>query len=407
MKKIFLSTVFALFLGASVSATAKIYQPKNIDILHFQTKWLQKELEQNKDKNLVISPVSLYQALALFGHGLNDATLRYALTYPTGGERVIWVSKEKTAENVKEQLLPADQAAFRIRLSDDMLSDGQVKITNSIWGNRFLPEYIFDTKAYLNADANPLPENTRAINEWISEKTQGKISNLLAEDKTNPLDLFLVNTVYFKADWMNKFKKFNTKKMPFFTLNGPVDVDMMFDEKEIDYFENETIQAIRLPYKANQKGVFKKHYMTFILPKEGVEFNEFLSKLEINDFYLRFLENIPVHVYLPKFDLEYQSKDMVQTLKSMGLKSIFEEGAFKGSENTATLKSVIHKSKISVDEAGTEASAVTAMLMGDGGLPFFQLERKQPYFIFKADRPFLFMVDEGLFVGVVNDPTKE
>ena len=327
MKKIFLSTVFALFLGVSASATAKIYQPKNIDILHFQTKWLAKELKENKDKNLVISPVSLYQALALFGHGLNDGTLRYALTYPTGGERVSWVSNEKIEENVieenvKEQLLPADQAAFRIRLSDDMLSDGQVKITNSIWGNRFLPEYIFDTKAYLNADAKPLPENTKTINEWISEKTKGKFSNILPETKTEEIDLFLVNTVYFKADWMNKFKKFNTKKMPFFTLNGPVDVDMMFDEKTIDYFENETIQAIRLPYKANQEGVFKKHYMTFILPKEGVDFNEFLSKLEINDFYLRFLENIPVHVYLPKFDLEYQSKDMVQTLKSMGLKSI-------------------------------------------------------------------------------------
>lgn len=409
MKKIFLSTVFALFLGVSASATAELYQPDNVDVLYFQTKWLAKELKENKDKNLVISPVSLYQALALFGHGLNDETLRYALTYPTGGERVILVSKEKTAENVKEQLLPADQAAFRIRLSDDMLSDGQVKITNSIWGNSFLPEFTQNVKKYLNAEAKPLPKNTRVINEWIEEKTKGKIKNLLQNKETSPLELFLVNTIYFKANWMNKFDIYLTRKMPFNTQNGPVEVDMMYDKKRIDYYEDEMMQAIRLPYwgplKDGRYLTDPKHSMIFILPKEHVSWNDFISKLSIQDFYLNFIEMMPVKIYLPRFKVEYQQDDMIEVLKNMGLERIFKEGAFLGTKTPGTLSTIVHKSIISVDEEGTEAAAAT-VFGGETGLLNNTLKRTEPYFIFKADRPFIFMLDEGLFVGVVNNPNE-
>ena len=66
----------------------------------------------------------------------------------------------------------------------------------------------------------------------------------------------------------------------------------------------------------------------------------------------------------------------------------------------------MHKSIISVDEKGTEAAAATVMMMRTGAL-HRKLKRKEPYFTFKADRPFLFMVDDGLFVGIVTDPTKE
>ena len=402
MKKLFLSMVFALFLGVSMTATADLYQPSNVDVLHFQTKWLKEELNLNKNQNLVISPLSLYQALALSGHGLNGGDLYPFLKYNDGRGVSLAPQPEKQGP-----LLPVDKAAFRIQLGENMLSDGQVKIANSIWGNQFLPEYMADTKTYLKADAMPLPENTSVINKWIEEKTAGKITNLLVERQTNPLDLFLVNAVYFKADWVNEFDKDNTKKMPFLTPNGPVDVDMMFDKKQVDYYEDEKVQAIRLPYQSDEKDVLSKHNMTFILPKEGVDFNEFLSSLEIQDFYLKFIEKMPVRIYLPKFKLSYTNDKMSTLLKSMGLEFLFNKGVFKGVENGASLKEVIHKSIISINEQGTEAAAVTAMSWIGGSWRDYSLERKEPYFIFKADRPFLFMVDEGLFVGVVNDPTKE
>ena len=388
---------------ASLERKANLFIPSTPDLLHFQTRWLKKEIDLNKNKNFVISPVSLYQALALFGHGLNDDALRHAMEYiGKGFERIQRVSEPDRGK----KLLTADQALFRIQLPENMLSDGQVKISNSIWGNQFLPSYQRDVKTYLNADAMPLPENTSVINKWIEEKTEGKISDLLPQKETKPLDLFLVNTVYFKADWLQKFDLKDTRKMPFLTPTGFVDVDMMFDKRKAEYFEDEKMQAIRLPYRSDVMGEKSKHNMTFILPKEGVDFNEFLSKLKIEDFYLNFLENMPVKIYLPKFKLAYQPENMVDTLKKMGLESIFQEGVFKGSENSATLMDVVHKSIISVDEEGTEAAAATAMIMGDTGL-FWGLEQKDPYFTFKADRPFIFMLDDGLFVGIVNNPTKE
>ena len=97
---------------------------------------------------------------------------------------------------------------------------------------------------------------------------------------------------------------------------------------------------------------------------------------------------------------------MMNTLQSMGLTSLFDKGVFKGGKNGSSLSEIIHKSIITVDEAGTEAAAATVLVLGDS-LSAPKLERKKPYFTFKADRPFLFMLDDGVFVGVVNDPTKE
>ena len=225
----------------SSAVEKNLFSPKALDVWHFQTLWLKKEIDLNKNKNFVISPVSLYQALALFGYGLNTSILKSFLQYPEDD----WVEKSDHS---------ADQAPFRIQLGKNMLSDGQVKISNSIWGNKFLPSYQRDVKTYLNAEAHQLPRNTSVINQWIEEKTEGKISNLLSERKTKPLDLFLVNTVYFKADWVSEFEKENTIKMPFLTPNGSVDVDMMFDEKQVDYFEDENIQAIQLPYRSDVRG---------------------------------------------------------------------------------------------------------------------------------------------------------
>ena len=396
------------------NAEKNLFTPETPDILHFQMKWLKQELEKSKDKNFVISPVSLYQALALFGHGLNGYELKNAMHYSTDG-MVIQIQNhrigEEDAQNtLKPTLLPLDKASFRIRLSKDMMSDEQVKITNSIWGNSFLREFTEDVKKYLNAEAKPLPKNTRVINEWIEEKTKGKIKNLLQNKETSPLELFLVNTIYFKANWMNKFDIYRTRKMPFNTQNGPVEVDMMYDKKRIDYYEDEMMQAIRLPYwgplKDGRYLTDPKHSMIFILPKEHVSWNDFISKLSIQDFYLNFIERMPVKIYLPRFKVEYQQDDMIEVLKNMGLERIFKEGAFLGSKTPGTLLTIVHKSIISVDEEGTEAAAATVAGIMETGLLNNTLKRTDPYFIFKADRPFIFMLDEGLFVGVVNNPNE-
>ncbi len=407
MKKKLLYSVLGVVLSFSIlvpfKSKAELYQPKTADILKFQTDWFKQELVERKDENFVISPVSLYQALALFGHGLNGGKLEKYMRYPTD----FAIIRREGRGLAPVPLLPVDKAAFRIQLPEDMLSDGQVEISNSIWGDSFLPEYTQDVKKYLNAEAKELPENTSVINKWIKEKTKGKISNLLEEKETDPLDLFLVNTVYFKADWLDEFYSESTDKRPFNAIKGTIDVDMMYDKKWVDYYEDEKMQAIRLPYKSSDGWGKSKHAMTFILPKKEVNWHDFIANLKVQDFYLNFLEKMPVKIYLPKFELEYQPKDMNETLKKMGLGFIYNEGAFLGTKANATLKDVSHKSVISVDEKGTEAAAATVFRMEDGSLNLYPpLEKKQPYFVFEADRPFIFMLDDGLFVGVVHNPNE-
>ncbi len=381
-----------------------VYQPTSADILHFQTQWLKQELTKSKTENLVISPMSLYQALALFGYGLNGDALMGVMTYPKRGG-ILSIKKENSKE-----LLPNGKALFHIKFNENVLSDDQVRIVNSIWGNSFLSEYIQNVQKYLKAEAKPLPQNTKTINQWIEESTEGKISNMLTEKPTFSNDLFLVNAIYFKAEWFNEFQAYETHKALFKSFSGNIDVDMMFNKKYVDYYEDDKMQAIRLPYKRKKENGWEyeksNHAMTFILPKEHVVWSDFVEQLMVQDFYLNFLENMPVKIYLPKFKLAYQPDNLVQTLKNMGLKPIFETGAFRGTKEGATLVEVAHKSIISVDEKGTEAAAATVFGMKNSFyLP--ELKRKDPYFIFKADRPFIFMLDDGLFVGIVNNPNQE
>ena len=57
------------------------------------------------------------------------------------------------------------------------------------------------------------PAATKSINDWVSEQTEGKITDLLAPGSMNPdTQLVLVNALYFKGRWHETFSPKNTKK---------------------------------------------------------------------------------------------------------------------------------------------------------------------------------------------------
>ncbi len=100
-------------------------------------------------------------------------------------------------------------------------------------------------------------------------------------------------------------------------------------------------------------------------------------------------------------------------LVAMGMPTAFERGVadFTGITNPPNpedrlfIEKVYHKAFVAMDEAGTEAAAATAVMMGRaGGMP---AEPK----VFEANRPFLFFVRDTksnlvMFAGRVLDPSK-
>lgn len=340
----------------------------------------------NADGNFVLSPLSIYMATDLLANG-------------AGGK-----SLEKLLEVILSPKHSLSLTEINQNLSDYMQKlSPAIKINNLVWGNDFKPEYI-QAVQNLKAEALDLPESTQTINDWIDEKTNGIIKNLLEVEKTSAGDCYLVNTVYFNDKWTKIFDVKETHIKPFHSLGAtqPDDVYMMynhFPENEY-YYENDTFQAVRLWYKFYD-GDYPTNYIEFILPKENVDFKQFVNSLTLQDLKIPYdYQKVELKLYLPRFEAEYKTQ-LNTWFKAYGIplfKGDNEVDLSALSDIPHYVENIIHQANIRVDEKGTEAAAATAFDMARQAI-MMKKHKTPPLKIFNADRPFIYVINGGLFIG--------
>ncbi len=244
------------------------------------------------------------------------------------------------------------------------------------------------------------------MNGWISEATEGRITNMVDPQMLKDLVLLIVNAIYFKAEWQEQFDKASTQEEPFHLLWGTdVTVPMMKITHSFSYSEGDGWQAVSLPYKEWEIS------MTVILPTSD-KFTAFEGSLDetvlksIHDG----METRTVILSLPRFEFDTDLK-LAETLKAMGMESAFESGfepMVVNPPDSIFISDVLHRAFVSVDEEGTEAAAATVVPVAPGAA--FEPEQEKPPVEFKADHPFIFLImDQStksvLFMGRVMDPT--
>jgi len=210
----------------------------------------------------------------------------------------------------------------------------------------------------------------------------------------------LTNAIYFNAAWKYPFDEDMTADGPFYLLDGgQVTVPMMQQMQSFGYTDGEVYQAVELLYDGDELS------MVILLPASGnfEAFEEGLEAQQISDI-ISDLQLAQVTLTMPKFefDSEFSLKD---TLAEMGMPAAFSEAAdFSGMTGTRDLciSAVLHKAFVSVDEAGTEAAAATAVIVGETAVPGQSVE-------VTVNRPFIFLIrdiETGsiLFVGRVLNP---
>ncbi|GAA4847265.1 serpin family protein [Algivirga pacifica] len=244
-------------------------------------------------------------------------------------------------------------------------------------------------------------ESKQFINDWVEEKTEGKINNLIREIQDKHV-MFLINALYFKANWSTQFKKEDTYTADFLVESiGQKPVDMMRSaDYPIAHTENETIHFIQIPYENGQ------YNLQILLPKHEEKIHNLVASIDYNK--LTELQNSlveeEVDFHMPKFEITYQ-KELKGPLQQMGMtKSFTPEEAdfnnlFEQQREDYHLTEVFQKVYIKVDEEGTEAAAATSVGVGIESAPM-------PLII---DRSFLFFITEKhsntiLFEGIVWDP---
>ncbi len=361
------------------------------------------------DSNLFFSPHSISTALAMAYAGARgeterqmSETLRFDL--PQGTLHSAFNALDQSLDSQE----PGDDPdAFRLN------------IANSVWGQQdygFLPEFL-DTLAVNYGDVvRPVdfqgnPDRSRLrINDWVAEATEERITDLIPQDAIDRYTrMVLANAIYFKAAWRHTFDEAATSPSTFHLLDGSErEVPMMRQQARLRYADGDGFQAVELPYEGGDVA------MTILLPDAGNfrEFEESLSGEAVDDI-LEQLENEQVRLTMPKFEVE-SAFSLTETLAAMGMPDAFDDTTanFSGMDGRLCrargdicllISDVLHKAFVSVDEAGTEAAAATAVIIG-----ITRAVEQEPVTLV-VDRPFLFVIRHQatgaiLFVGRVVSP---
>ena len=286
----------------------------------------------------------------------------------------------------------------------------RLNIVNAIWGQKdykFLDEFLDVLAENYGAGLRLLdfknePEESRiTINDWVRDQTEGRIEDLIPRGVIDALTrLVLTNAIYFNAAWLNPFDEDVTQDGAFYLLDGSeVTVPMMMQTESFGYAEGEGYQAVELLYDGEELS------MVILLPERG-HFEGFEASLnaDLLDSIIRDLEYKAVALGLPKFEFESEFS-LVDTLAVMGMPIAFSGAAdFSGMTGSRDLyiAEILHKAFVSVDEAGTEAAAATAVVMKETAI-------EEPV-EFTVDRPFVFLIRDietgtVLFVGRVANPS--
>jgi serpin B len=358
---------------------------------------------KGKEGNLFYSPYSISLALAMTYAGARGQTaqqmadtLQFMLEQDRLHPAFNWLDAELASRGEGAQ--GKDGEGFRLN------------VVNAIWGQNdyeFLPAFLDVLAENYGAGLrildfiNEAEKSRLTINEWVSDQTEGRIEDLIPQGAIDALTrLVLTNAIYFNAAWEYPFDENITADGPFYLLNGgQVTVPMMKQTESFGYTKKEGYQAVELPYDGDELS------MVILLPSSGnfEAFEEGLQAQQVNDI-INGLQLTEVALTMPKFefDSEFRLKD---TLAEMGMPIAFSGAAdFSGMTGSPELciSEVVHKAFVSVDEAGTEAAAATAVIMRLTAVP-------EPPVPVTIDRPFIFLIrdiETGaiLFVGRVLNP---
>ncbi|MEM7761127.1 MAG: serpin family protein [Cyanobacteria bacterium P01_A01_bin.40] len=354
------------------------------------------EARSAQNQNMMISPQSVAIALAIVRNG-------------TAGETLAEIDRVLSLDSIDAQNIDPSYTQLIEALTAFDSNDVKIAIANSLWVNQNIAlkeEYLNNAREFYQAKvsnldfANAAVKNT--INQWVADNTNKKITQIV--DAVAPEDaMYLVNAIYFKGSWSQKFAAAATSQKPFYpTPESSKQVAMMSQTGDYRYYENEQFQAVRLPYGEGELGMY------IFLPQTRSSLEQFQQQLNLDNWqeWLGQMRSQPGNISLPKFKLEYDI-ELNDVLQALGMQQVFNPSQADFSrltDSSVAIDRVKHKTVIEVNEEGSEAAGVTSV-----GVHITSAMPETQPFDFNVNRPFFFAIrDEAtesiLFMGNVFDP---
>jgi serpin B len=364
-------------------------------------------------KSFIFSPLSITYVLGMVNDaatGETEKELEQTLGFHEGGIKAV----NEYCKKLIDGLPKVDE---RVKLN----------IANAIFLNKnytLKSQFGQDMQTYYDAKAEALdfssPQTLSLINSWCSDKTNGMIPTILDEVNPNMMS-YLLNAIYFKADWASKFDQNNTREETFAKENGSTELPMMHQNVLIQYLNNDIFSAVKIPYGS---GLWN---MMVLLPEEGKTtddvINHFatcgLSGVEglicqitednIATMKKNYFSPYEVDLKLPRFETSSDTDKLgiegglVGLMKKMGINLAFDSYLAEipnMCELPVYIAMMRQKAKIKVNEEGSEAAAVTVA----GMIEMSAMPMEYPKATFHANRPFVYVIQEAssgviLFIG--------
>lgn len=353
---------------------------------------------QEDPGNIMVSPISVYLAMAMVANGADGNTLKAMVeTLAPGGsldeldrQAAHWIDRLSTKEK-----------------------GTSLELANSIWiqrGYQVAPPFLQANADHFNASARTLDfadaDAPKEINSWVSEETRGRIGSIIDRTSADML-MILVNASYFKSMWDEPFSVSRTRERTFHSPSEEITTPFMHAWRGMVAIRMDEAEGVMLPYEGMRFWFFA------LLPNEGIDVRSWLGSQEPGLLYGALAQasekrTMDVDLAIPTFVARY-GRNLSEDLGKLGMSIAFQPGTADFSRMSAAgtkdlyISDVLHKTFIQVDERGTEAAAATAVMMK--ATAFAPQETMHIVF----DRPFfhgIIDMETGLplFLGILETP---
>lgn len=343
-------------------------------------------IDAQRDENVFVSPLSASLALGMAMNGASASTydeMRSALQFGSATDAEI-----------------VEGYRSLIALLTSLDASTEMRIANSIWHRQDFPfhqTFLDAGRTYFSAEVAGLdfgnaPASLGTINGWVSDHTNGRIPDIIDDIRPEHV-MFLINAIYFKGRWRERFDERDTREASFRAIGGSQMVPLMYRRDTIAYAETADWQAVDLPYG---NGAFS---MTVVLPAEAGDVDTLARSLTAPAWaaLVGSLSPQQVELHLPRLQLTYE-RTLDDDLRSLGMLRAFAPGQADFTRMSTQgerlyIDFVKQKTFVDVNEDGTEAAAATAVGVGVTSAPQVHIMR--------VDRPYVFALRERLTGTIV------
>ncbi len=344
-------------------------------------------INEQKEGNgsLIVSPISVTYMLGMLNTGADGQTRQQIADVLGLGSSVMDIN-----EYCKKMIDEAPRVDPSVTVQIANCID-----VNSALGITLVPQFKTDMQNYYNAQIEALDftksSSLDKINSWCKKNTDGMIPSIL--DKLSPnAAMCLLNAIFFKATWTEKFDPKDTRDMDFTMPDGSTSQHKMMHRKALAaYDKNDLCEMLYLPYGSNGYGMY------VLLPVEGKTVDDVIHGLSAEGVQEQLFEMGPheVDILMPRFTTSNETM-LNEVLSAMGMPRAFNpqyaEFPNMAQGQNLFVSMMKQKAKIEVNEEGTKASSVTISQMGVTAPPpapqYLQVD-------FHATRPFVYYIIES------------